>query len=50
LETAVWGEPLESGETLRTHMHLLRRELTKTDAPDPIETIHGVGYRLVPSA
>lgn len=47
LETAVWGEALESGETLRSHMHLLRRALARPDRPDPIETVHGLGYRLV---
>ena len=47
LETAVWGEALESGETLRSHMHLLRRALARPDRSDPIETVHGLGYRLV---
>lgn len=47
IETAVWGEALESGETLRSHMHLLRRALARPDRPDPIETVHGFGYRLV---
>jgi DNA-binding response OmpR family regulator len=47
LETAVWGEPLESSETLRSHMHLLRRALARPQRSDPIETVHGLGYRLV---
>lgn len=47
LESAVWGDTLESGETLRSHMHLLRRALARVDRPDPIETVHGLGYRLV---
>lgn len=47
LETAVWGETLESSETLRSHLHLLRRALARADRPDPIETVHGLGYRLV---
>ncbi len=47
LETAAWGDTLESGETLRSHMHLLRRALARPDRPDPIETVHGLGYRLV---
>lgn len=47
LERAVWGEALDSGETLRSHMHLLRRTLARPGLPDPIETVHGLGYRLV---
>ena len=48
LEVAVWGDSLESGETLRAHMYLLRRALTRPGQPDCIETVHGVGYRLMP--
>ena len=47
LETAAWGEPLVGAETLRTHMHLLRRALALPERDDPVETVHGVGYRLV---
>ena len=46
LESAVWGDALESSETLRSHMHLLRRALALADRPDPIETVRGFGYRL----
>ncbi|TFW21768.1 DNA-binding response regulator, partial [Massilia arenosa] len=28
------------------HMHTLRRALTAGGEDDPIETVHGVGYRL----
>ena len=47
LENAVWGDTLESGETLRSHIHLLRRALAREGSPDPIETVHGMGYRVV---
>ena len=47
LENAVWGDTLESGETLRSHVHLLRRALARPGSPDPIETVHGMGYRVV---
>ena len=47
LETAAWGEPLVGAETLRTHMHLLRRALALPGREDPIQTVHGLGYRLV---
>lgn len=47
LESAVWGETLESSDTLRSHMHLLRRAIERPGRSDPIETVHGLGYRLV---
>jgi DNA-binding response OmpR family regulator len=47
LENAVWGDTLESGETLRAHMYLLRRALTRPDESPHIETVHGLGYRLM---
>ncbi len=47
LERAVWGDTLESGDTLRTHMHVLRRALAKPGQPELIETVHGMGYRVV---
>jgi DNA-binding response OmpR family regulator len=47
LEAAVWGEPQETSDTLRSHMHVLRRELARAGGHDPIENVHGLGYRLV---
>lgn len=46
LETAVWGEPLPDSDTLRSHMHTLRRTLTADGEANPIETLHGIGYRI----
>ncbi len=46
LEMAVWGDTLESGETLRAHIYLLRRALARPDQQVSIETVHGLGYRL----
>lgn len=46
LEAIVWGDELATSETLRAHMHLLRRALDRDGRPNPIETIHGLGYRL----
>jgi len=46
LEYAVWGDRQQTSDTLRTHMHLLRRALTQAGGADPIETVHGMGYRL----
>jgi DNA-binding winged helix-turn-helix (wHTH) protein len=47
LETAVWGETLPDSDTLRSHMHTLRRALTAEGESNPIETVHGIGYRLI---
>jgi DNA-binding response OmpR family regulator len=46
LETEVWGEEQETSDTLRSHMHVLRRELQRVGGYDPIKTIHGIGYRI----
>jgi DNA-binding response OmpR family regulator len=46
LETAVWGERHETSDTLRSHMHTLRHALLQAGGRDPIETVHGIGYRL----
>lgn len=50
LENSVWGEAQHTSDTLRTHMHTLRRALTEAGGRDPIETVHGVGYRLAAHA
>ena len=46
LERAVWGDTQETSDTLRSHMHLLRRALLEAGRYDPVQTVHGVGYRL----
>jgi DNA-binding response OmpR family regulator len=50
LESAVWGDTHETSDTLRSHMHILRRALMEAGGRDPIETVHGLGYRLLPDA
>ena len=46
LEHAAWGDKQQTSDTLRTHMHVLRRALTQAGGMDPLETVHGMGYRL----
>lgn len=46
LEQEAWEEAQETSDTLRSHMHILRRALTKAGGYDPIETVHGLGYCL----
>jgi DNA-binding response OmpR family regulator len=48
LETTVWGEEQETSDTLRSHLHVLRRTLVQAGGYDPVENVHGLGYRLVP--
>jgi DNA-binding response OmpR family regulator len=50
LEQGVWGDAQETSDTLRSHMHLLRRALAEAGHYDPIETVHGLGYRLLTHA
>jgi DNA-binding response OmpR family regulator len=47
LEIAIWGEQQEDSDTLRTHVHTLRRALTANGEVNLIETVHGFGYRIV---
>lgn len=47
LETAVWGDTQATSDTLRSQMYILRRALVKAGGYDPIENVHGMGYRLV---
>ncbi len=47
LESGVWGDTQETSDTLRSHMHELRRALIRAGGYDPIETVHGLGYRLI---
>lgn len=47
LESEVWGEELPDSDTLRTHIYTLRRALGEPGEASLVETIHGVGYRLM---
>jgi DNA-binding response OmpR family regulator len=46
LESAIWGDTQKTSDTLRSHMHVLRRTLIQAGGRDPIETVHGIGYRM----
>ena len=50
LESEVWGDEQGTSDTLRSHMHELRRALSRAGGYDPIETVHGLGYRLISPA
>ncbi len=45
----LWSADTEAGEeAVKTHLNNLRRKLRAAGCPDPIETVHGQGYRLLP--
>ena len=45
-ESVLWGDEPPSPDALRSQMHLLRRALADAGF-DGIETVHGIGWRLV---
>lgn len=47
IESLVWGEVQETSDTLRSHLHMLRKALTAAGGHDPVETLHGIGYRVL---
>ncbi|KXV02806.1 two-component system response regulator [Caballeronia megalochromosomata] len=47
LEKEVWGDQLPDSDTLRAHIYTLRKALTLPGETELIETVHGLGYRLV---
>lgn len=46
LEHELWGDEQPQSDSLRSHMHMLRRALTDARGRAPIVTVHGVGYRF----
>ena len=46
LESEVWGDEPPETDTLRAHIHLLRRAIDHPFASPLLHTVHGVGYRL----
>lgn len=49
LEQAAWGDEQPMSDSLRSHMHILRRTLVYNNGKSPIETVHGLGYRFAVS-
>ena len=46
IEQAVWGEPPESSDLVRIHIHTLRESIDKPFSIPLLHTVRGVGYRL----
>jgi DNA-binding response OmpR family regulator len=43
----LWGDQPPSSDSLRAHMHLLRQVVDRPFGTPIIETVHGVGFRLL---
>lgn len=51
LRDLLWPLEADAGEeTVKTHLNNLRRKLRQHGLEDPIDTLHGIGYRLRPEA
>ena len=47
IEDTLWGDMTPGSDSLRTHIYILRRAIDKPFEQALLETVHGVGYRLV---
>ncbi|UNK41691.1 response regulator transcription factor [Luteimonas sp. S4-F44] len=47
MEYLLWGDDPPDSGALRTHIHELRQQIDKSFEPALIETMHGVGWRLL---
>jgi DNA-binding response OmpR family regulator len=47
LEQELWGDQLPGSDSLRSHLYALRLKIDKPFSTQMIETVHGIGYRLV---
>jgi len=47
LEHAIWGEDRPQSDALRTHIHALRQTLDKSESVAMLQTVSGVGFKLV---
>lgn len=46
LEEYLWGDDIPDSDSLRTHIHYLRRVVDKPFATPLLHTLRGIGYRL----
>ena len=50
LEYTLWGDAPPGSDALRSHMYTLRRLIDKPFEKPLLQTVHGIGYRLVPKS
>ena len=48
LETVLWGDDPPDSDALRSQIYILRRAIDRPFSRPMLETVHGVGYRIVP--
>jgi len=46
LEESLWGDDCPDSDSLRSHIHQLRKTLDKPFSKPLLHTVHGIGYRL----
>jgi len=47
LEESLWGDDCPDSDSLRSHIHQLRKTLDKPFAKPLLHTVHGIGYQLI---
>ncbi len=47
LEYSLWGDMPPGSDALRSHLYTLRRKIDKPFSGNLLQTVHGVGYKLV---
>jgi len=47
IEQALWGDMLPGSDALRSHIYTLRRAIDKPFGHPLLQTVHGLGYKLV---
>ena len=47
IEHVLWGDSLPGSDSLRSHIYALRRAIDKPFKFPLLQTVHGIGYRLV---
>ena len=47
IERALWGDMLPGSDALRSHIYALRRAIDKPFKRPLLQTVHGLGYKLV---
>jgi DNA-binding response OmpR family regulator len=48
LSQGLWGDDPPDSDALRSHVHLLRQVLDKPFGRPMLETVHGIGFRILP--